>query len=107
MIELLAALSASAAAGIRIGLPLLIIGLFTRQAVIPLIITMLVAIFVIHGDDPFKDKEMAILYLIPYIRERLVTLVWLCWEVSLEHKIRRTERIKLLIVARIVGLCLR
>lgn len=46
---------------------LLIIGLFTRYATIPLIITMLVALFVIHGDDPFGDKEGALVFLIPYI----------------------------------------
>ncbi len=46
---------------------LLVIGLFTRQVVIPLIITMLVAIFIIHWEDPFGRKEKAILFLIPYI----------------------------------------
>ncbi|MEM1119507.1 MAG: DoxX family protein [Bacteroidota bacterium] len=46
---------------------MVVLGLFTRLAVIPLIITMLVAIFVIHISDPFKKMEMAILYLIPYL----------------------------------------
>lgn len=46
---------------------MVVFGLFTRLAVIPLIITMLVAIFVIHISDPFKKMEMAILYLIPYL----------------------------------------
>ncbi len=46
---------------------LLIIGLGTRIATVPLIITMLVAIFVIHWDDPFSKKEFALLYLVPYI----------------------------------------
>ena len=46
---------------------LVVIGLFTRMAVIPLIITMLVAIFVIHIGDPFKKMESAIIYLIPYL----------------------------------------
>lgn len=46
---------------------LLIFGLATRVATIPLIITMLVAIFVIHGEDPVEKKELALLYLIPYI----------------------------------------
>lgn len=46
---------------------LLIIGLFTRKVVIPLIITMLVAIFIIHWDDPFGRKEKAFLFLVPYI----------------------------------------
>ena len=46
---------------------LIVFGLFTRLATIPLIFTMLVAVFMIHWNDPFKDKEMAILYLIPFI----------------------------------------
>lgn len=45
----------------------LILGLFTRLAVIPLIATMLVAILVIHIDDPWAKKEFAIMYLLPYI----------------------------------------
>ena len=46
---------------------MIVLGLFTRLAVIPLIITMLVAIFIIHIGDPLKKMEMAILYLIPYL----------------------------------------
>ena len=46
---------------------LLIIGLGSRLATIPLMIVMLVAIFIIHWDDPFGKKEFAILYLVPYI----------------------------------------
>ena len=46
---------------------MVVIGLFTRIAVIPLIITMLVAILVIHIDDPLKKMESAIIYLIPYL----------------------------------------
>lgn len=46
---------------------MVVFGLFTRLAVIPLIITMLVAIFVIHIEDPFKKMELAIVYLIPYL----------------------------------------
>ena len=39
------------------------IGLCTRLACIPLMITMLVAIFIVHGSDPLEKKELAILYL--------------------------------------------
>ena len=46
---------------------LLVIGLFTRLAAIPLVITMLVAAFIVHGGDPLKKMEMALLYLIPYL----------------------------------------
>jgi putative oxidoreductase len=43
------------------------IGLGTRLAAIPLMITMLVAAFIIHGPDPFRQKEMALLYFLFYL----------------------------------------
>ena len=46
---------------------LLAMGLFTRLASIPLIVIMAVAAFVVHGDDPFGKKEMALLYLLIYL----------------------------------------
>ena len=46
---------------------LLMLGLATRLALIPLIIAMLVAAFVAHADDPFGKKEMALLYLVVFI----------------------------------------
>jgi putative oxidoreductase len=46
---------------------LLLLGLATRLALIPLIITMLVAAFVAHGGDPFGKKEMALLYFVIFI----------------------------------------
>lgn len=46
---------------------LLILGLATRAVAVPLIVTMLVAALIVHGDDPWKKKEMAVLYLIPYL----------------------------------------
>lgn len=45
----------------------IIFGLLTRLAVIPLIIIMLMAIFVIHGDDPWGKKEFTLLYLVHYL----------------------------------------
>ncbi|MBB1284090.1 DoxX family protein [Flavisolibacter sp. BT320] len=42
---------------------LVIVGLGTKLAVIPLIITMAVAVLLIHAADPFAQKEMAALYL--------------------------------------------
>jgi len=41
---------------------LLVLGLGTRAAAVPFVITMLVAAFIVHGDDPFGDKERALLY---------------------------------------------
>jgi putative oxidoreductase len=46
---------------------LLIVGLGTRFAAANLVITMLVAAVLVHGADPFAKKEMALLYLFPYI----------------------------------------
>lgn len=45
----------------------LILGLFTRFALVPLAITMLVAAFKAHGGDIFGDGEMAFLYLAIYV----------------------------------------
>ncbi len=39
-----------------------LVGYKTRWATVPLVITMAVAALVVHGDDPFKRKEMALLY---------------------------------------------
>ncbi|MDD2411694.1 MAG: DoxX family protein [Bacteroidales bacterium] len=41
---------------------LLIFGLFSRLAVIPLLTTMLVAAFVFHAKDGFGAQELALLY---------------------------------------------
>lgn len=46
---------------------LILLGLATRVAVIPLIITMLVAVFIVHGADPFAKQEMGLHYLLVYI----------------------------------------
>ena len=45
---------------------LLILGLGTRLAVIPLAFTMIVALFVVHGADPWKVKELAAIFLAMY-----------------------------------------
>lgn len=46
---------------------LVVLGLTTRLAAIPLLLTMLVAAFVIHSDDPWQKKEFALLYAIPFL----------------------------------------
>ena len=43
---------------------LIMIGLFTRPALILSAITMAVAAFIAHDGDPFKQKELALLYLV-------------------------------------------
>lgn len=45
---------------------LLALGLFSRMALIPLIITMAVAFFIVHAADPFKQKELAFMFLTLY-----------------------------------------
>lgn len=46
---------------------LLLIGLGTRYAVLPLSVTMLIAVFYIHGADPFSNQELGLHYLLVYI----------------------------------------
>lgn len=46
---------------------LLIFGIATRFAVIPLLFTMLVAALIVHSDDAFRVKEMALIYLSVFI----------------------------------------
>lgn len=46
---------------------LVMLGLGTRLAVIPLMVTMLVAAFIVHADDPWGKKEFALLYFLPFL----------------------------------------
>ena len=66
---------------------LIVLGLFTRWALIPLIVTMLVAIFIIHIDDPFKKMEMAVIYLTAYTAIGLTGPGWY----SLDAQVRKKE----------------
>lgn len=44
-----------------------IIGFLYRLAMIPMVFTMAVAFFVIHGNDSFATKELAFVYLVVFI----------------------------------------
>ena len=44
-----------------------IVGAFYRLALIPMIFTMCVALFVVHGNDPFAVKELAAIYLSVFV----------------------------------------
>ena len=44
-----------------------IFGALYRLAMIPMIFTMCMAFFVIHGSDPFAVKELAFVYLVVFI----------------------------------------
>lgn len=46
---------------------LLLIGLATRLAVLPLLLTMIIAIFIVLGLEGLKEKEVALFYLVSYI----------------------------------------
>ncbi|MCB9249671.1 MAG: DoxX family protein [Ignavibacteriales bacterium] len=46
---------------------LIIFGLFTRFSSLTLIVTMAVAAFIAHSDDPFGTKEKSLLFLVSYI----------------------------------------
>ncbi len=50
-----------------VGSILIMAGLATRLAAFSLAFTMAVAAFIVHADDPFKQKELALLYLMVYI----------------------------------------
>jgi len=60
---------------------LILFGLSTRLATIPLIVTMLIAVFMIHAADPFAKQEMGIHYLIGYI----ILLITGSGKISLDH----------------------
>lgn len=49
-----------------------LVGFKVRWAVIPLIITMLVAIFYAHWDDPFGRKELPLMYIGYYVALMLI-----------------------------------
>lgn len=46
---------------------LIILGLATRLAVLPLIITMVIALVMAHAGDPFNKQEPALHYLLVYL----------------------------------------
>ncbi len=46
---------------------LIILGLLSRFAVVPLMVTMLIAFFVVHGADAYADKELSLVYFFLYL----------------------------------------
>lgn len=60
--------SLALAIGAEVGASIFImLGLMTRLAAIPLGFTMLIAMLVIHADDPWSKKEFAFMYLVPCV----------------------------------------
>jgi putative oxidoreductase len=50
-----------------VGAALLTLGIFSRLSSLSLAITMFVAAFIYHADDPFKGQEKAILFFTGYV----------------------------------------
>src|SRR5690606_22017425 len=46
---------------------LILVGFGTRFATLPLIVTMVVAVFVFHVADPFNVKETGLMYLLAFV----------------------------------------
>jgi putative oxidoreductase len=46
---------------------LVVLGLWTRATLVPLIIGMAVIVFMVKGDAPFKEKELALVYLFAFV----------------------------------------
>jgi putative oxidoreductase len=46
---------------------LVMVGLFTRWSLLPLIFTMFVAAFIAHGGDGFSEQEKALMYMVAFI----------------------------------------
>ncbi len=69
---------------------LILIGLGTRLAAIPLAVTMAVAFFIIHAADPFQRKELALFFLIVY----LVLFLTGSGKYSLDHYILKRKESK-------------
>lgn len=44
-----------------------IAGLFTRYALIPIMINMTVIVFIVHANDPFNRQELPLLYLFCFV----------------------------------------
>lgn len=62
------AVSLSLAIGAEVFCALAVIfGLFTRLAAVPLAFTMFVASVIVHADDPWQKKELAVMYFIAYL----------------------------------------
>jgi putative oxidoreductase len=46
---------------------LITLGLFTRLATVPLVITMATAVFIFHAGDPWNKMELGLMYALGYI----------------------------------------
>ncbi|MEL1246300.1 DoxX family protein [Flavobacterium sp. DGU11] len=67
---------------------LIILGVATRFSCIPLIVTMLVAIFSVHASDPLGAKELPVLYLLVFV----VFFVTGAGKFSVDYLIKRNKK---------------
>lgn len=67
---------------------LLIFGIATRMAAIPLLITMLVAFFIVHANDGLDRKELPLIYLMIY----LCLIITGAGKISIDHWIYKIQR---------------
>ncbi|MFC6097999.1 DoxX family protein [Flavobacterium qiangtangense] len=67
---------------------LLFIGFATRLVVVPLIFTMVIAVFVVHGSQGFQERELASLYLLIY----LLLLITGSGKYSIDHFIYKKTK---------------
>lgn len=67
---------------------LLILGLFTRVALGFLIFTMIIAVTMVHGSDPFDKMELGLTYLSIY----LLLIAFGAGKVSVDHMIEKRKR---------------
>ena len=67
---------------------LIALGLATRLAAIPLIITMIVIIFIVHGNNPVLSQVDLLLYLLGYI----ILLVTGSGKYSLDYLLQRKRK---------------
>lgn len=64
---------------------LIIVGLKTRIMAIPPIITMIVAAFIFHANDPWQKKEFPLLYTFGFIAISIIG----SQQFSLDHKLKQ------------------
>ena len=69
----------------------ILVGLGTRLAVIPLITTMLVAVFYIHMADPFAKQELGLHYLLVYVMLFIAGSGRYSFDRMLTEKINRSD----------------
>ena len=51
---------------------MVVVGLYTRWATLPVIATMLIAFGMVHLNDPFPKQELSLVYLVAYLTVFLI-----------------------------------